>query len=68
MELCEGELWPAVRSGHAACCLGCAGDHINLLVTGGLDRDNKPLNNAWLFNLSSKQWKEVRHLSMMLSS
>ena len=62
MEPREGEPWPAVRSGHAACCLGYAGDHIHLLVTGGVGRDNKLLNDAWLFNLSLKKWKEVKRL------
>ena len=57
----EDEPWPAGRSGHAACCLGYAGDHIHLLVTGGVGRDNKLLNDTWLFNMSSKKWKEVRH-------
>ena len=67
MEPREGEPWPAGRGAHAACCLGYAGN-IHLLVTGGLGRELKPLNNAWLFNLSSKKWKEVRRLSMTLSS
>ena len=56
----EGEPWPVGRSSHAACCLGYAGDHIHLLVTGGIDGDSKVLKDAWLFNLSMKKWKEVR--------
>ena len=48
------------RSTHAACCIGFAGDHINLLVTGGLGRDNKVLNDMWLFDMSLKKWTEVR--------
>ena len=65
MEPHEGEPWPAGRSAHAACCLGYAGDHIHLLVTGGIGRDGKTLNNNWLFNLLSKKWKEVRCLSLI---
>ena len=60
MEPGAGEPWPAGRSRYAACCLGYAGDHINLLVTGGIGRGDKPLNDTWLFNLSSKKWKEAR--------
>ena len=66
MEPCEGEPWPAGRSGHAACCLGYAGDHTHLLVTGGIDRGDKTLNDTWLFNLSLKKWKQVRCLSVIL--
>ena len=61
MEPREGEPWPAVRSAHAACYLGYAGDHINLPVTGGIGRGDEALNDTWLFNMSSKKWKEVRH-------
>ena len=66
MEPREGEPWPVGRSGHAACCLGYGGDHIHLLVTGGIGRDNKLLNDIWLFNPSLKKSKEVRHLSMII--
>ena len=62
MEPCEGEPWPVGRNDHATCCLGYAGDHIHLLVTGGLGKDNKALRDIWLFNLSLKNWKEVRHI------
>ena len=60
MEPREGEPWPVERNSHAACCLGYAGDHIYLLVIGGLGKDNKPLKDVWLFDLSLKKWKEVR--------
>ena len=59
MEPGEEEPWPVGRCRHAACCLGYAGDHIHLLVTGGMDGNGKALNDAWLFNLSLKKWKEV---------
>ena len=60
MEPCEGEPWPVARTDHAACCIGYAGVHIHLLVSGGRGRDGKPLNDLWLFDLSLKKWKEVR--------
>ena len=60
MEPCEGEPWPVGRGEHAACCLGYTGDHIHLLVTGGRGGDGKVLKDSWLFNLSLKNWKEVR--------
>ena len=60
MEPREGEPWPVERWSHAACCLGYAGDHIHLLVTGGLGSDDKPLKDVWLFDVSLKKWKEVR--------
>ena len=59
MESGEGEPWPVGRIRHAACCLGYAGDHIHLLVTGGGGRNGKVLKDVWLFNLSLKKWKEV---------
>ena len=64
MEPREGEPWPVGRHTHAACCLGYAGDHIHLLVTGGVDRNMKVLRDIWLFNLSLKKWKEVRFISI----
>ena len=60
MEPREGEPWPVERCSHAACCLGYAGDHIHLLVTGGLGRDKRPLKDVWFFDLSLKKCKEVR--------
>ena len=67
MEPCEGKPWPVARFYHAACCIGYARDHIHLLVSGGLhvdsgglNVDNKPLKDVWLFDLSLKKWKEVR--------
>ena len=60
VEQCEGEPWPVGRISHAACCLGYGGDHAQLLVTGGIGEDNKTLKDAWLFDLSSGKWREVR--------
>ena len=65
MEPHEGEPWPVGRDNHAACCLGYAGDHIHLLVTGGRGRDEKTLRDIWLFDLSLKKWKEVRAIMLV---
>ena len=59
VEPLEGELWPKERDVHAACCLGYDGDHPHLLIHGGSGKDNKALNDMWLFNLSSRKWQEV---------
>ena len=56
----EGEPWPVERYNHAACCIGYTGDHVHLLVCCGLGRDGNILEDMWLFNVSSKRWKEVR--------
>ena len=49
------------RSSHAACCLGYAGDNVQLLVSGGTSKDDNVLDDIWLFDCSTKKWKEVRH-------
>ena len=63
----EGEPWPVERIELADCCLGCAGDDIQLLVTGGRDRDDKILRDIWLFDLAFKKWKEVRLINCFSS-
>ena len=60
MEQGEGEPWPVERLYHTACCLGYAGDHVHLVVFGGVSRDSKALKDMWLFNVQLKKWKEVR--------
>ena len=60
MEPSEDEPRPVERFSHAACCIGFAEDHVHLLVSGGLGRDGKPLNDMWLFDHSLKKWTEVR--------
>ena len=55
----EGEPWPIGRSFHAACCLGFGSKHPHLLVTGGVDNDDKTLGDAWLFDVNNRKWKEV---------
>ena len=54
----EGECWPVGRAYHAAVCLGYGGDHPQLLVTGGALV--KVLSDAWLLDIKSSKWREVR--------
>ena len=54
----EQQLWPVERSAHAACCLGFGNEHPQLLISGGVN-DFKTLKDYWLFDMSSRSWKEV---------
>ena len=53
---------PVGRNCHAAVCLGYGGDHPQLLVTGGKDNDLNVLSDAWILDLQSGKWREVRVL------
>ena len=55
----EGEPCPMGRSAHAAVCLDY-GDHPQLLVTGGRSVDGKALRDAWMLDVQSGRWREVR--------
>ena len=55
-----GEPCPVRRSYPAAVCLGYGGDHPQLLVTGGLSTRTKVLSDAWMLDLQSGNWREVR--------
>ena len=48
------------RSCHAAVCLWYGGDHSQLLVTGGWDKNFKVLSDTWILNLQAGRWREVR--------
>ena len=52
MEPEQGEPWPVERSYHAACCLNYGGDHPQLLVSGGLDKDVKALGDMWILDVN----------------
>ena len=56
----EGEPCPVARDSHAAVCLDYGGDHPQLLVIGGRDGGNKVLNDAWMLDVQSGRWREVR--------
>ena len=60
LERAEGAPWPAERSTHAACCLNYGQDHPQLLVTGGLDRNDNTLNDMWILDVKSGRWREVK--------
>ena len=60
LERPEGATWPVERSGHAATCLNYGDDHPQLLVTGGLDKNLKTLNDAWMLDINTGRWREVR--------
>ena len=55
-----GEPCPVKRCYHAAVCLGYGGDHPQLLVTGGKGGGAKVLKDAWILDMQSGKWREVR--------
>ena len=55
-----GEPCPVERAGHAAVCLGYGGDHPQLLITGGQGAGDKILKDAWILDMQSGKWREVR--------
>ena len=54
--------WPEERSSHAACCIGFGSDWPQLFVIGGRGCFNQPLNDAWLCDLTTIQWKQVHYM------
>ena len=56
----EGQPCPVARCDHAAVCLDYGGDHPQLLVIGGRDAGLKVLNDAWMLDVQSGRWREVR--------
>ena len=55
-----GEPCPEERTGHGAVCLGYGGDHPQLLVTGGKGAGEKILKDAWILDMQSGKWREVK--------
>ena len=51
--------WPEGRDCHAAVCLGFGGDHSQLLIIGGRGF-YRTLDDAWILDLRSWKWREVR--------
>ena len=56
----EGEPCPVARDLHAAVCLDYGGNHPQLLVTGGRGAGDKVLSDAWMLDVQSGRWREVR--------
>ena len=54
-----GKLWPEARAFHAACCLNYGQQFPQLLVTGGLGKDRKPLGDIWIFDIERGKWRKV---------
>ena len=50
------------RMSHAACCLNYEDDEPVLLMTGGIDDNRNTINDAWLLDVNSGRWREVREL------
>ena len=50
--------WPVGRDSHASCVLSDA-PHPQILISGGWDKDNQPLNDAWILDVHRKHWKKV---------
>ena len=60
-------LWPEERIHHAACCLNYGQQFPQLLVSGGLDKQNKPLADLWILDIERENWKKVRDISPLSS-
>ena len=60
MESQEGAPLPVERTRHAACCLNYGDDEPVLLMTGGTDKNYNTLGDAWLLEVNSGRWREVR--------
>ena len=56
----EDESWPEKRSKHAACCLNYGQQYPQLLVTGGVNTEDKPRADAWILDIERKNWRNVR--------
>ena len=50
--------WPKGRDGHASCVLS-GGPHPQVLMTGGWDKQNQLLYDAWVLDVTSGSWTEV---------
>ena len=55
-----GGPWPEQRGGHAACCLNYGQRFPQLLVTGGWDKQGRPLAEAWILDVERENWRKVR--------
>ena len=54
-----GGPWPQERSCHAAVCLNYGQQYPQLLVTGGLDKQNKQLADVWILDVERGTWRMV---------
>ena len=56
----EGGPWPEEREWHAACCLNYGEQFPQILMTGGLDKQNKSLADVWILDIERENWTKVR--------
>ena len=64
LERPEGTPCPVERAGHAACCLNYGEEYPQLLVTGGVDKNDTTLQDAWILDVKSGRWREVSDVHM----
>lgn len=57
-DVSEEMAWPVGRDGHASCLLS-GPPNPQVLISGGWDKDNNLINDAWILNINSRAWKEV---------
>ena len=55
-----GGPWPEERTGHGAVCLNYGQQYPQLLVTGGLDKQGKPLADVLILDMERGSWRKVR--------
>ena len=58
-----GQLWPEGRDHHSAVSLHESDSNLanpELMITWGADKEEKPLNDGWVFGVNVKQWRKVR--------
>ena len=55
-----GGHWPQERSVHAAVCFNYGQQYPQLLVTGGRNRQGKPLADVWILDIERGSWRKVR--------
>ena len=55
-----GGPWPERKTSHAACCLNYGQQFPQLLVTGGLDRKDRPLTDVWILDIHRGKWRKVK--------
>ena len=59
LERPKGAPWPVERASHTACCLNYGEELPQLLVTGGVDKNGKTLQDAWILDINLGRWREV---------